>query len=259
MAGRRRRHQRVERHLVDVELEQGVDVGIEHRERLAGQVEDHVHVERGKDAADRREPRAHLAPAAVFLQAIHAGEQAVVEALHADREARDAGVAVALQHLGLEVVRVGLDRNRAHRRQLANERQRGEQLARMHGRRAAPDVQVAEAEARLVIEADLAAQGLEVTPGPRLVVAHAVERAERAQHLAERHVHVQLAGSRRRRRHHLERVVLVETHRTRVLAAQDVEEGAFEPEHLRSVSVRTGAVFAQLAAREAPRNSATWP
>ena len=188
---------------------------------------------------------------AVLLEPVHAGEQSVVEALHAHREARHAGVAVARQHVGLEVVRVGLDRDRVHGRKRADQVERGDQLVGIHGGRAAAHVHVAEAEAGLVIQADLVAQRREVASRLRLVVAHPVERAERAQHLAERHVHVELARSRRRRGHHLGRVVLVEAHRARVLAAQDVQERAFEPEHRRSVSVSSGSVA--VSRRRRPR------
>ena len=38
--------------------------------------------------------------AAVLLQPVHAGEQAVVETLHADRQARDARIAIAPQVAG---------------------------------------------------------------------------------------------------------------------------------------------------------------
>ena len=117
VTGRGRRHQRVERNLVHVELEQQVDVVVEHRERLPGQVEDHVDVQRREHAARRRETSADLGAAAVLLEPVHPGQQPVVETLHADRAARHAGIAVADQHLGLEMVRVGLDRDRLHRRQ----------------------------------------------------------------------------------------------------------------------------------------------
>jgi len=227
--------------------------------RLPGQVEDHVHVERREDAAHRREALADLRAAAVLLEAVHAGEQAVVEALHADREARDARVAVAVQHVGLEVVRVGLDRDGVHRGQVADQPERRDQFVGVHRRRAAAHVHVREAEAGVVVETDFLAERIEVARGLRLVVADAVERAERAQHLAERHVHVQLAGLRGRRGHDLGRVVLVETHGARVFAAQDVQEGSFEPEHRRSVSVRTVFVVAQWGAATPPRNSATCP
>ena len=100
-------------------------------------------------------------------------------------------------------------------------------------------------EAGLVIQADLAAQCFEVARGLRLVVAHAMEGAERAEDLAERHVHVELARARRRRGHHLGRVVLVEPHCPRVFAAQHVQEGAFEPEHPGSVSVWTRSIADQ--------------
>ena len=205
------------------------------------------------------QPLADLRAVAVFLEAVHAREQAVVEALHADREARDAGIAVAHEHVGFEVVRVGLDRDGAHRRERADQVQRLEQLVRVHGRRATADVNVPEAEAGIVIELDLAAQRREVAGRLRLVVAHAMERAERAQHLAERHVHVELARRGGCGGHDLGRVVLVETHRAGVLAPQDVQEGPFEPEHRRSVSGSLAAVDGQDAAAVRPTCSATCP
>ena len=196
-----------------------------------GQVEDHVDVERREDAARRSQPLADLGRVAVFRQPVHAGEQPVVEALHADRQPRHAGGAIALQDFRLQVVRVGLDRNRLHLRRRANQVEGLDQFIRVDRRGAAADVDVAEAETRVVVEADLAAQRVEIALGLRCVVADAMERTERAQHLAERHVHVQLAGRRRRGGHDLRGVVLGKAHGGGVFVPQHSKERALEPQH----------------------------
>ena len=236
----RRGHQRIERNLVDAEPAQHVEVVLEHRERLSRQVEDHVDVERREHALHGRQALPDHLAAAVLLQSFHAREQPVVEALHADGKPRDARVTVAAQRFAIQVVRIGLDRHRAHGREPAQQVQRRDQFVRIDGRRAAADIDVGEAETGVVVQLDLAPQRVEVPVRLRLVVADAVERAERAQHFAERHVHVELARKLRRGGHDLGAVVFGEAHRRLVFVAQDGEQWTFEPEHEGGKSRRFG-------------------
>ena len=165
-------------------------------------VEDEVDVERGKHADGGAKVSLDDLAAAVFLVAGHVLEQAVVEALNADGQPGDTRGAERLEDLGAQVLGVGLDGDVLHAEQLADEVERGDELAGFGRGRTAADVDPGEAETGGVVAADFLAERRKVALGLAVVVLDAVERAERAEHLTERHVDVEVAVSLARRGRH---------------------------------------------------------
>ena len=160
-----------------------------------GLVEDEVDVERREHSGDGADALEGVGAVAVFVVALHLAEQLVVEALHAHGEAGDAGGAERLEHVGPEVLGVGLDGDLGDAEELLHQLDGGDEFGGFGGRRAAAEVDAGEGVAGGVVEADLVAQGGEVAHGLRVAVLDAVERAERAEHLAERDVDVEVAGA----------------------------------------------------------------
>ena len=78
-------HERVEGRLACARLFQHVEVVAQHFLGLRGEVEDHVHVQRGERARGRRLAHAlgDCGGIPVLLVAVHLAQQPVVEALHA--------------------------------------------------------------------------------------------------------------------------------------------------------------------------------
>ena len=146
--------------------------------------------------------RAVQGAAGALLEPAHLAQEGVVETLHAHRQARHAGGAQGGEEVGPQVVRVGLHRDLAHAETGAQLGERGQQFGRFHRRRAAAEGDAVEGVAGVVVEDEFAAQGREIAGRPPVLVRHAVEGAERAERLAERHVHVEVAVAQRGRRRH---------------------------------------------------------
>ena len=85
-------HQRVERGLARAAFHHALDVVDEDILGLRGEVEDHIHVERGEVRAGLADAREYLGAAAVLVVAVHLLEQAVVEALHTHAQALHAAL-----------------------------------------------------------------------------------------------------------------------------------------------------------------------
>ncbi len=196
-ASERGGHQRVERGLVRPCRLHQLDVPQQAFLGLAGEVEDHVHVERRELAGHRGEPLEDLLAGAVLAVAVHLAQQAVVEALNAAREPLDAAVQDVDELVG-EVVGAGLGGDFAD----AGEEPLGEvdrlgELVEDDGRGAAADVERREVVAEIGDEAHLVAKVAEVLASPLLLVEESVERAVRAEPLTERDVrveHIAVAG-----------------------------------------------------------------
>ena len=184
-------HERVERRLVGLRRLHELDVAQQALLRLAREVEDHVDVERGELAGHRGESLEDLLAGAVLAVAVHLAQQAVVEALHAAREPLHASVEDVDEFVG-EVVGAGLGRDLSDSREepLGQVDRLGE-LVEDDGGRAAADVERGEVVTEVGDEAHLVAKVAEVLAGSVLLVEEPVERAVRAEPLAERHVRIE--------------------------------------------------------------------
>ena len=185
-------HERVEGRLACARLFQNVEVVTQHFLGLRGEVKDHVHVQRGERARGRRLAHAlgDCGGIAVLLVAVHLAQQPVVEALHAHRQTLNL-TGEALNHLGHEVVGVGLARHLGDGEGVARAANRLEQLVGVNRGRAAADVERVEVVAQARHHLHLGTQVREVAFRAAFLERKAVEAAVRAQALAEGHVHVE--------------------------------------------------------------------
>ena len=160
---------------------------------LRGEVEDHVHVQRLEARGRLADALEYLFPASVLLVAVHLAQKAVVEGLHAHRQALDAALEL-VQVLGDEMVRVRLRVHFLHMEQIAGQIDGLAQLVDVHRRRAAAHVHALEVVALIGEHPHLLAQRLEVVAGATFAIGEAVEGAVGAQPLAEGNVHVERVG-----------------------------------------------------------------
>ena len=186
----RRRHERVERGLACSAFDYALDVVDQDVLGLRREVEDHVGVHGHEIRARLLDALHDFLTAAVLFVAIHLLEQPVVEALHADGKAIDATFQL-LEIARNKMVRVGLRRHFLDGEVLARHVDRLAQLIDHDGGRATADVDALEIVAQILEHHHLFAHVGEIGFRALLLEREAVERAVRAQALAERDVHIE--------------------------------------------------------------------
>ena len=172
----------------------------EHVFGLGREVEYHVRVHADEIWRGQLDALDDLVRAAVFVVTVHLLEQPVFESLRAHRETLHPSFQL-LQNLGNQVVGVRLAGNLFDAEQVARLVDRLAQLVDHDRGRATADVDAIEVVAQIGEHPHLLAHALEIRDRTLLGEREAVERAVRAELLAERHVHVEhvaLAGLRAR-------------------------------------------------------------
>ena len=133
----------------------------------------------------------NLLGAAVLVVAVHALEQGVVKALHANGESLD-HIAQSLKALAVKVRRIGFAGNLFNGgEQLAHVIDGALELVHHNGRRAAANVGAGRSIAKVMDHLELAPQRFEVAARRLLAEGEACEGAIRAQHVAEWDVNVE--------------------------------------------------------------------
>ena len=163
------------------------------------EVEDHVGVHGHEIRARLLNAFHDLLAAAVLFVAIHLLEQPVVEALHADGKAIDAPFQL-LEITRNKMIRIGLGRHFLNGEVLARHIDRLAQLVDHDGGRAPADVDALKIVAQVLEHHHLFAHVGEIGFRALFLERESVERAIRAQALAERNVHIEhvaLPGFRR--------------------------------------------------------------
>ena len=146
---------------------------------LRGEVEYHVSIHRHEVRCGKLNALDDLVGATVLVVAVHLLEQAIVEALHADRKALHTTLEL-LEDLGNQMVRVRLARDLLDAEQVTRLVDGRAQLVDYDSGRAASDVDAVEVVAQIVKHAHLLAHVLEIRHGALLREREAVERAVRA-------------------------------------------------------------------------------